>query len=127
MSLLTRHRRTTTDAPEDPWPRRSGKPRLTPEPIRDDGCQAIGEVRWRQPVCVAGRVRSVRVAPWADVPTLECTLVDATGGITLVFLGRRQVAGIHPGAQMTVAGVAGDHNGKLAILNPTYQLQPPTT
>ena len=127
MSLLTRHLRTTTDAAEDSWPRQSGKPPLTPEPIRDDGCQAIGEVRWRQPVCVAGRVRSVRVAPWADVPTLECTLVDSTGGITLVFLGRRHIAGIHPGTRMRIEGTATTHNNRLAILNPTYTLQPPIT
>ena len=125
MSLLTRHRRTTSDAPEDPWPRRSGSTRLIPAPVWDDGCQAIGEVRWRQPVCVAGRVRSVRVAPWADVPTLECTLVDATGGITLVFLGRRQIAGIHPGTRMRIEGTATTHNNRLAILNPTYTLLTP--
>lgn len=71
---------------------------------------------------VTGRVRSVRVQPWADVPTLECTLVDDTGGLTVVFLGRRKVAGIHPGTRMTVEGVTGAHHDKLAILNPEYAL-----
>ena len=47
---------------------------------------------------VTGRVRSVRVQPRAGVPTLECTLVDPTDGIGVVFLGRRRVAGIHPGS-----------------------------
>ena len=71
---------------------------------------------------MAGRVRSVRVQPWADIPTLECTLVDDTGGLTVVFLGRRKIAGIHPGTRMTVEGVAGAHRDKLAILNPDYAL-----
>ncbi len=64
----------------------------------------------------------MRVQPWADVPTLECTLVDETGGITVVFLGRRKIAGIHPGARIRVEGVAGSHHEKLAMLNPDYTL-----
>lgn len=87
-----------------------------------DPCTPIGDVRWRQRVRVAGRVRSVRVQPWADIPTLECTLVDPTGGITVVFLGRREIAGIHPGTMLQVAGVAGAHHGKLAMLNADYTL-----
>lgn len=87
-------------------------------------CSAIGDVRWRKSVRVTGRVRSVRVQPWADVPTLECTLVDDTGGLTVVFLGRRKIAGIHPGTLMTVEGVTGAHHEKLAMLNPVYSLMP---
>ncbi len=84
----------------------------------------IGEVIYRQRAKVRGRVRSVRVRPWADVPSLECTLVDDTGGITVVFLGRRSVGGIGPGTTLTVEGVVGQHNDRLSILNPAYQLQP---
>src|SRR3954452_2107516 len=68
---------------------------------------AIGDVQWRQHVCVTGKVRSVRVQPWAGVATLECTLIDATGGLSVVFLGRRRVAGIHPGSRLTVEGMVG--------------------
>src|SRR5205807_2054879 len=68
----------------------------------------IAEVQWRQRARVAGRVRSMRIQPWAGVPTLECTLVDATGGLAVVFLGRRQVAGIHPGTCLTVEGGASE-------------------
>jgi hypothetical protein len=71
----------------------------------------IAEATWRGHVKVAGRIRAIRVQPRVGVPTLECTLVDDTGGITLVFLGRRKVAGI-----------ACDHHGRLAILNPVYEL-----
>jgi len=66
----------------------------------------------------------VRIQPWAGVPTLECTLVDETGGIYVVFLGRREVAGIHPGTRMVVEGMVGDHGGRMAILNPEYRLMP---
>ena len=80
----------------------------------------IAEIRWRERARVAGRVRSMRIQPWGGVPTLECTLVDATGGVAVVFLGRREVAGIHPGTCLAVEGMVGEHNGRLAILNPTY-------
>ena len=82
----------------------------------------IGDVRWRQSVTIEGRVRSVRVQPWGGVPTLECTLVDDTGGVVVVFLGRRKLAGVRPGSRMRAHGRLGAHHGRLAILNPIYDL-----
>ncbi len=82
----------------------------------------LGEVRHRQRVVVGGRVRTVRVQPWAGVPTFECTLIDATGALTVVFLGRRSVAGIEPGTYLKAEGTVGSHGGRLAILNPAYEL-----
>ena len=86
------------------------------------GTAPIAEAEWRQRARVAGRVRSVRVQPWAGVPTLECTVVDDSGGISVVFLGRREVAGVSPGRRMVVEGMVGDHNGRIAMLNPEYRL-----
>ena len=83
----------------------------------------IGDVQHRQPARVRGRVRSVRVRPWADSPTLEIVLVDDTGGITIVFLARRRIGGIRPGTVMTVEGMVGQHERKLAMLNPVYELE----
>jgi RecG-like helicase len=87
----------------------------------------IAEVRWREAVCVSGRVRSIRVQPRADVPTLECVLDDGTGGLSIVFLGRRNVAGIHLGTVLCVSGRVGAHHGRLAILNPDYEIVVSTT
>jgi hypothetical protein len=39
-----------------------------------------------------------------------------------VFLGRRKVAGIECGAHMVVEGMVGEHHGRLAILDPDYDL-----
>ncbi len=77
------------------------------------GCAPIEDARWRQPVRVVGRVRSVRAQPRANVPTLECTLVDHSGGIGVVFLGRRNVPGIQLGTRMIVEGMAGHTMGSL--------------
>jgi RecG-like helicase len=79
-------------------------------------------VRYRQYVRVEGRIRSVRVQPRVEVPTLECVLVDSTGALSVVFLGRRAIAGLEVGAHMRVEGMAGESHGRLALLNPQYEL-----
>ena len=82
----------------------------------------IGDVRWRQHTRVRGRIRSMRVQPWANVASLECVVVDDTGGLVVVFLGRRQVAGLELGRWLYAEGVVGNHRGYLAILNPEIDL-----
>jgi hypothetical protein len=89
-----------------------------------EGVIPIAEVAYRQRARVAGRIKSQRVQPWAGVATLECVIVDGTGGLNLVFLGRKQVAGLAPGVRLVAEGTVGDHGGKLAILNPLYRILP---
>ena len=60
---------------------------------------SIIDVRWRDRITVQGRVRSMRVAPQHDSPTLEIVLEDDTASMSVVFLGRRVVAGIQVGTQ----------------------------
>jgi RecG-like helicase len=79
-------------------------------------------VRLRQRARVAGRIRAVRVQPWSGVATLECTVSDGTGSVLLVFLGRKQVAGVAPGAKVVAEGMIGEHRGRWAILNPDYRI-----
>jgi hypothetical protein len=69
-------------------------------------------------------VRSLRVTPQHDSPTLELVLIDATGGISVVFLGRRALAGVDVGTKLTVSGTVAIHQGRLAMLNPVYELLP---
>ena len=86
------------------------------------GTVPISEARWRRRVSIAGRVRSLRVAPQHDAPTLELILVDGTGAISVVFLGRRGLAGVDVGTRMAVSGTVGIHKNRLALMNPSYQL-----
>ena len=89
------------------------------------GVMPIGSTQWRQRVRVAGRVKAIRIQPWADeVASLELTLADDTGGITIVFLGRRRIGGIDLGTHLVAEGMTSSHNGLLTILNPEYQLLP---
>lgn len=90
-----------------------------------DGVIPIVDVKWREKVKVAGRVKALRVQPWADqVASLELTLADGTGGITVVFLGRRMLGGVNLGTHLVVEGMTSEHHGLLTILNPAYQLLP---
>ncbi len=84
--------------------------------------QPIGEVKWRSHVRVHGRIRSIRVQPWADVASLEATVVDPSGGLVLIFLGRRAVPGVELGRHVIAEGMVGEHRGYLAILNPVLEL-----
>lgn len=89
------------------------------------GVIKIADVKWRENVRVAGRVKALRVQPWADqVASLELTLADETGGITVVFLGRRTLGGVNLGTHLVVEGMTSEHNRLLTILNPAYQLLP---
>jgi hypothetical protein len=85
-------------------------------------CSPIGGVRWRTRTRIGGTIRSLRVQPWADIASLECVVVDDTGGILLVFLGRRKVAGVELGRRLTAEGMVGESRGYLAILNPDIEL-----
>ena len=82
----------------------------------------IIDAKWRRHVTVAGQVRSLRVAPQHDAPTLELVIVDESGAMSVVFLGRRSVAGVAVGSRMVIEGTVGIHNARLAVLNPTYRL-----
>jgi hypothetical protein len=87
------------------------------------GTQPIASLVWRTRATVAGRVKSIRVQPLADGPTLECLLVDRSGeAITLVFLGRHAIAGVRSGTILKAEGMVGKHRGKLAMINPVYEL-----
>jgi hypothetical protein len=94
----------------------------TTPPVPDS--TPITNARWRSHVRIAGRVRSMRVAAQHDAPTLELVLVDDSAGISVVFLGRRGLAGVDVGTRMVVEGTVGIHRSRLAILNPKYQLLP---
>jgi len=97
-------------------------PALPPGFQLPPGTVPIGQVKHRDRVTIAGRVRTLRVQPRAGVATLQCTVGDGTGEILVVFLGRRHVGGWEPGAFVMATGVAGERSGRLEILNPDYEL-----
>jgi amino acid transporter len=106
-------------------PARGARSAVSEAPLHPStGVTACGSVQWRQEAKLVGTIHSIRVQPRGGVPSLECLVMDDTGGVTIVFLGRRRIAGIEVGARLLVEGRVSDHHGKLAILNPVYQLLP---
>jgi hypothetical protein len=82
----------------------------------------IGTVQWRKRAQVQGKVTSIKPAPSSAAPVLEIELWDESGGITLQFLGRREIAGLEVGTELRAEGMVGEENGALKILNPSYEL-----
>ncbi len=83
---------------------------------------SMADARFRDRISVHGRVRSVRVAPQRDSPTLELVLDDGTAMLSAVFLGRRSLAGVGIGTHLEATGTVGLHKSRLAILNPEYRI-----
>jgi hypothetical protein len=87
------------------------------------GTQPIASLQWRTRARVTGRVKTIRVQPLSEVPTIECVVADDSGeAITFVFLGRRAIGGLRSGTQMVAEGMVGKHKGKLAMINPSYEV-----
>ena len=90
----------------------------TPEAV------AIADAPEREQVVVNGVLRTVTLRPRGGVPALEAELDDGTGVITVVWLGRRRIAGVDPGRSITVAGCIGRQGGVPIMFNPRYELRP---
>jgi hypothetical protein len=89
-----------------------------------EGCVPIAQAPHRRTAVLQGRIRSCEVSPISGSPALRCELVDSSGGVTLLFYGRRAIPGIEPGATVRVEGRVGDYRGHLAMANPIYRLLP---
>lgn len=91
--------------------------------IRSGYALAAG-CRRGQLVTLSGRLRTVVYTPRTNLPTLEAELFDGSGSATLVWLGRRRIAGIEPGRQLTARGRVATRDGLPVIYNPYYELAP---
>jgi hypothetical protein len=102
-------------------------PRLAEKPTADldapAGSVPISPIIPRQRAKVAGRVRSTQVQPRSGIPTLELTIIANAGDrLVVVFFGRRRIAGVQPGARVSVEGMVGSRSGRLSVLNPAYEI-----
>jgi hypothetical protein len=82
----------------------------------------IGKIEWRKRAQVQGRVTSIKTAPRGSAPVLEVEIWDETGGVSLQFLGRREIAGLEVGSRLRAEGMVGEEEGSMVILNPSYEL-----
>ena len=90
------------------------------------GATHIRDCTGGRTVTMTGRLRSVTLRPVGRAPAVEAELFDGTGRITLLFLGRRRIAGITPGRHVVVHGRPIVRDGQRAMVNPRYELLPTT-
>ena len=95
---------------------------LLREETRKAGCVLALQVQRGQFVSVTGRLRTVVYTPRTNLPTLEADLYDGSDVVTLVWLGRRQIAGVEPGRALTARGRVAIRDGRKVIYNPYYEL-----
>ncbi len=112
--------------PRGSAPRRDALDRQEHDELQEDvaraGCRAIAAQGERCSVDVHGVLRSVTLEPVGGAPALRAELYDGSEALTLVFLGRRQIAGIEPGRRLTAHGRVGRRDGQRIIYNPRYEL-----
>ncbi|AGZ45313.1 OB-fold nucleic acid binding domain-containing protein [Actinoplanes friuliensis] len=89
------------------------------------GAMPAGQCHRGEVVSVSGRLRTVAYTPRTNLPTLEADLYDGSDVVTLVFLGRRSIAGIEPGRQLTARGRIALRDDRKVIYNPYYELEAP--
>ncbi len=87
-----------------------------------DGGTPVGELPDRAPACVCGTVRSITLRPRSGTPALEVELYDGSGSLTVVWLGRRQIAGIEVGRRLRVRGRVAHRPSGPVVFNPAYEL-----
>jgi hypothetical protein len=86
--------------------------------------QPIGELEARDRSKVCGEVKRMTIRPRSGIPSTEIVINDGTGDATVIFSGRRHVAGIEHGHCIVVEGVAFADANRLVFLNPAYSLLP---
>ena len=86
--------------------------------------QPIGELEARDRSKVCGEVKRMTIRPRSGIPSTEIVINDGTGDATVIFSGRRHVAGIEHGHCIVIEGVAFADANRLVFLNPKYSLLP---
>ncbi len=84
----------------------------------------ISELEARDRTKVCGEVKRMTIKPRSGIPSMEIVINDGTGDATVIFSGRRHVAGIEHGHCIVVEGVAFADGNRLVFLNPAYSLRP---
>ncbi|MCA0335803.1 MAG: OB-fold nucleic acid binding domain-containing protein [Actinobacteria bacterium] len=82
------------------------------------------ELHDRQVAQVCGVIRSVTMPARTSVPVLQADVFDGSTAVTLVWIGRRRIAGIEPGALISAHGRVAMRPEGPTIFNPPYTLLP---
>jgi RecG-like helicase len=86
------------------------------------GANKIGDLRDRQRARLRGTITVLTIKPRAGTPWLEAELSDGSGSVTLIWMGRREIAGVTAGREIIVTGRVSCVDGQSRIYNPSYEL-----
>jgi len=78
----------------------------------------------RQVALVSGVVRAVTMPNLRAVQVLVAELFDGRQAVNLVWIGRRRIPGIEPGALLCARGRVAMRGGVPTIFNPIYTIAP---
>lgn len=87
------------------------------------GATPIQECNCGTKTVVIGQVRSITIQPVTSTPALHADLWDGSGSITVIWLGRREIAGIEPDRWLLVEGRPVQESGRVVMYNPRYELR----
>lgn len=86
------------------------------------GFDSVKEITGRRKVHLTGFISSLVIHPRSTARTVEADLFDGTGSITLIWLGREEIAGIEPGTRLAVTGFAALRGHHRVMYNPRYEI-----
>jgi len=86
---------------------------------------AIGKVKPRAIETTGGRIAYIEVSPRDAPARLTVRVVDPSGAIDCIFIGRRLIAGLEPGAIVGIEGRIAAGDDVPVIFNPRYELRLP--
>lgn len=89
----------------------------------DAGAMSVRDCQRGLPAELIGRLRSVEMCSASDTPSIRAEFFDGTDSVTLVWIGRRRIAGIETGRALKVRGRIAEDNGRKLMYNPYYELQ----
>lgn len=85
-------------------------------------CEPICDCHVRELVTIRGTITGLVVNPQGQRRWLEGDIDDGTGSVTLAWMGRDRIAGVHEGSRLQVTGRIVNRRGRQVIYNPQYEL-----
>ena len=112
-------------APED-----QAEPQIeSEEDVPSEFDELDDEICARAPLTVEGIISNVSLGSRGDAPALEASVAATnedtgeTEDLVLVWLGRTDIAGIHPGREIIATARVCAENGTRVMYNPRYDLR----
>jgi hypothetical protein len=86
----------------------------------------VAEAQPRERVAVCGVITALGADRWGgDATSLDVTVTDKTGSLTVSFVPRRGIAGLELGRTVIVGGPVLHRRGRQTMMNPHLWLRQP--